>query len=115
MWTWRALSACPRRKATVGRWRNGKTTPDTGKWPALAKALNVEEEEIARLLFNAELYPPDVEMVARVLKKLPPRVRSVVVAEFGKLIDEAEAKDAGLAGAISHNVYKRVELLNGQA
>ena len=83
-------------KATVGRWRNGKTTPDTGKWPALAKALNVKEEWIGRLLFNVELYPPEVEMAAKVLAKLPPRLRQRIVVELGALIAEAEAQDEGI-------------------
>lgn len=93
-------------KATVGRWRLGKTTPDTSKWPALARALNVEEEEIGRLLFNVELYPPHIEAFARVLKKLPPRLQRAVVQEGLKLIEELEAQDAKVAPrGIQDNVY----------
>jgi transcriptional regulator with XRE-family HTH domain len=36
-------------KVTIGRWRSGINTPTTEKWPALARALNVTEEEIGRL------------------------------------------------------------------
>lgn len=102
-------------KVTVGRWRSGINTPTTEKWPALARALNVTEEEIGRLLFNVELYPPDVELVARVLKKLPPRVRRVVVQELSKLIDEAESRDAEQAGSKSVNVAYVTNHANGAA
>ena len=45
----------------ISRWRHGINAPTTDRWPALARALHIETAEIAKLLLNVDLLPPDVQ------------------------------------------------------
>lgn len=69
-------------KMTIGRWRLGRNVPRPEKIPALARALNVTEDEIRQLIRPIDLLPADVRSHADTLAALPPERRKDVLRQL---------------------------------
>ena len=76
----------------VSRWRNNVNTPTIEKWGLIADALDVERDEIAKLLIGVQLLPPRVQEVAEDIARLPARRQREAVTAIHELLDRLDVQ-----------------------